>query len=103
MLNLTLLKMRLPIFEYLAMFKYLSISKWQFNSTLANFFSLADYLLIKLISEVSFYLSHTIQIATQIVEFSPNANTFTNKFQKLCYIKTQSANTMAYRFDIKKQ
>ena len=61
--SLTLSKMSLPIFKYLAMFKCASISKYQFSFAL-----LADNLLVKLTSKVSFYLSWLAQTINQIVE-----------------------------------
>lgn len=54
------------------MSKYTTISKWEPSLILASYFLLADYLLIKLISEVSLNLFHAIQTATQIIKFSPN-------------------------------
>lgn len=56
-LSLMFSKMRPAIFkyslisEYLAMSKYVTISKWQLNSILASFFLLADYPLVKLTSK----------------------------------------------------
>lgn len=68
------------MFEYLAISKYIQISKLQFSSTLASFFLLADHLSIKLTNETSFNLFYTAQITAQIIEFLPSANIFTNKF-----------------------
>lgn len=103
MLSLMISNMRPAIFEYLAISKYMSMSKWQFSSTLASFPLLADYSLIKLTSEASLHCSCTAQTTAQIVEFLPDANVFINKFRGLRHIKTQFANAMAYRFDIEKQ
>lgn len=88
--------------EYLAIFKCMSMSEWLFSSTLANYFLLADYSLIKLISDACFNLFSTVQTTAQIIIFSLDINIFTNKFQGLRHIKTQPVNLMAYRFDIKK-
>lgn len=43
--------MHLAIFEYLAIYKYAVIFESQFSLTLASFFLLANYLLVKLISK----------------------------------------------------
>lgn len=121
-ISLTLSKMRPPIFDHLAMSKCVPMSKWQFSSILASFSSLADYSSIELTSEASINFSSATQIATQIVEISPNNIALpnkqfqwqiSNKSRGLRYFKlgqdilsvlaVKFYTMMAHKFDIKKQ
>lgn len=91
MISLTLLKMCLPIFEYLAMFKCVLmfvwqfsfkctlISKWQFSPTLASFALLADRSLVKLTSKTSSNFSCLAQTTAQMVEILSDDNALLSK------------------------
>ena len=70
-----LLKIYPAIFKYLAISKYTPIFKWQFNSTLASFFLLANYSSIKKSNKASFNFSHT----AKTVEFLPDNIALLNK------------------------
>lgn len=79
MLSLTFSKIRLPIFEHLAMFKYTPISEWQFSLTLASFALLAENLSVKLTSKTSSNLSCPVKTIAQTVEILPDGNALSSK------------------------